>query len=65
LRGLGIVVYHDHLEAALQAGDELPGLVVAMDPAQHMPARQRDIVLDEVLVDPGLAVEAFVVRLDY
>jgi hypothetical protein len=36
-----------------------------MDPAQHMPARQRDIVLDEVLVDPGLAVEAFVVRLDY
>jgi len=29
-----------------------------------MPARHRNVVLDEVLVDPGLAVEAFVVRLD-
>jgi len=53
-----------YVEAPLQAGDELAGLVVAMDAAQDVSPRHRNVVLDEVLVDPGLAVEALVVRLD-
>ena len=50
IAGLGNVVDHDQVERAVQAGDELGSLAIAVDSPQDMLARDRDVVLDEVVI---------------
>ena len=64
LRRVRIVVHHDHVEAALQAGDQLPGLGVAMDAAQHVAVRYGNVVLDELDRNAGGEVGVAIVGLD-
>src|SRR5471030_2916816 len=61
----GRIVVHDHdVEAACQAGHEFPGLRIAMDAAQDMAVRDRNIVLDEIDRNARVVVDLAVVRLD-
>src|SRR6266567_956965 len=52
------------VKLAVQARHELPGLRVAMHPAQHVPRGHRDVVLHEPDGDAVLLIDLLVVGLE-
>ena len=56
-----IVIQDGQIELAVQAGDQFPCLMIAVNAPQNMPLGDRDIVLDEIDGDSRLLIKAPIV----
>src|ERR1700688_42996 len=52
------------VECAVQARDQQGGRLVAVNSSEHMLSRNRDIILDEIIVDPRRPIHRRVIELD-
>jgi len=63
ISGLIVTIDHNKIESAVQAGYQLPGLAVTMNAPEHIPGRDRNVVLDKLYVYAIFPVKGLVVSL--